>query len=58
MEPSEPYARGDLIIDYAHRLVTAAGGPVQPTATEYDLLAEVSVYAGRVVPYDDMLRRV
>ena len=31
---------------------------MQLTATEYDLLAELSVYAGRVVPYDDKLRRV
>ena len=58
MEPSEPYARGDRIINYGHRLVTAAGEPVQLTATKYDLLAELSVYAARVVPYADMLRRV
>ena len=33
-EPPEPYVQGDLTIDYAERLVTLAGRPVQLTATE------------------------
>ena len=47
---------GELTIDHAQRLVTVAGRPVQLTATEYNLLAELSVHAGRVVPYDDLRR--
>ena len=42
----EPYALGDLTINYAERRVTVAGCPVQLTATEYKLLFELSVNAG------------
>ena len=58
VEPSEPYVRGDLTIDYARRLVTVAGSPVQLTATEYNLLAELSVHAGRVLSYEHLMQRV
>ena len=49
---------GDLGIDFANRRVTVAGRSVQLTATEYNLLAELAVNAGRVVPYENLLRRV
>ena len=58
VERSEPYVLGDLTIDYAERRVTVAGRPVELTATEYGLLFELSVNAGRVVTYDQLLRRV
>jgi two-component system KDP operon response regulator KdpE len=48
---------GDLTIDYAERLVTLAGRPVQLTATEYQLLFDLSVNAGRVLTHDQLLRR-
>ena len=48
---------GDLTIDYAERLVTLAGLPVQLTATEYQLLFALSVNAGRVLTHDQLLRR-
>ncbi len=57
-EPSEPYVLGDLTIDYAERRVTVAGRPVQLTATEYKLLFELSVNAGRVLTHDQLLRWV
>ena len=57
-EPSEPYAAGDLSIRYAERRVTLAGHPVKLTATEYALLYELAVHAGRVLTYDVLLRRV
>ncbi len=56
--PSEPYVLGDLTIDYVERRVTVANQPVKLTATEYKLLCELSVNAGRVVTYDQLLRRV
>ena len=56
-EPPEPYVLGDLTIDYAERLVTLAGRPVQLTATEYQLLFDLSVNAGRVLTHDKLLRR-
>ena len=56
--PLDPYVLGDLTIDYAERCVTMAGQPVPLTATEYELLFELSVNAGRVLPYGQLLRRV
>ena len=58
VEPPEPYALGDLVIDFAHRRVTVAGEEIQVTATEYDLLAELAVNAGRVVTHQELLYRV
>ena len=57
-ESLEPYVLGDLTIDYVEHRVTVAGQPVELTATEYELLFELSVNAGRVVTYDRLLRRV
>ncbi len=57
-EPVEPYAQGDLRIDYAERRVTLAGRPVQLTALEYRTLAELAANAGRVLTYEHLLRRV
>ena len=58
VEPTEPYVLGDLAIDFAHRRVTVAGEEIRLTATEYDLLAELAVNAGRVVTHDELLLRV
>ena len=58
VEPTEPYVHEDLTIDYAERRVTLAGCPVSLTATEYALLVELSVHAGRVVTHDQLLQRV
>ena len=57
-EPREPYVLGDLTINYAERLVTVAGRSVHLSATEYKLLFELSVNAGRVLTHDQLLRRV
>ena len=56
-EPAEPFALGDLRIDYAQRRVTVSRLVAPLTPTEYDLLAELAA-AGRVVPHDRLLRRV
>ena len=53
-----PYLLGDLMIDYAERLVTVAGRPVQLTSTEYELLSDLSLNAGRVLTHDQLLQRV
>ena len=58
VESLEPYVLGDLTIDYAERRVTVANRPVELSATEYQLLFELSVNAGRVVTYNQLLRRV
>ncbi len=55
---SEPFATGELRIHYDRREVTVAGRPVTLTATEYELLRVLSLYAGRVVEQDVLLRRI
>ena len=57
-EPAVPYVLGDLTIDYAERLVTLAGKPIDLTAIQYRLLVELSRNAGRVLTYEHLLRRV
>ena len=57
-EPSEPFVLGDLTIDYAARRVSVAGTPVKMTPTEYGLLAELSINAGRALTFDILLDRV
>ena len=57
-EPSGPFVLGDLTINYEERRVSVAGSPVQMTPTEYELLFELSVNAGRVVTFDALLDRV
>ncbi len=57
-ESSVPYSVGDLTLDYLRRRVTVAGRPVELTAIEYALLVELSLNAGRVLTYDQLLQRV
>ena len=57
-EPTEPYALGDLAVNYSQRRVTLAGLPVHLTAIEYRTLAELTASGGRVLTYEILLRRV
>ena len=57
-EPSRPYVRGDLTVDYALRLVTLVGNPVALTATEYRMLVELSANAGLPLTHQHLLHRV
>ena len=57
-EPSEPFVLGDLVIDYAERRVSVAERAVHLTPTEYEVLFELSVNAGRVLTFDALLDRV
>ena len=52
------YRAGDLEIDREERRVTLVSQPLKLSATEFDLLSELAANAGRVVTYDDLLRRV
>ena len=58
MGMSEPYVCGDLTINYIERSVMLAGQRVRLTATEYGLLFELSINAGRVLTHEQLLRRV
>ena len=55
---AEPYHVDDLTVDYTERRVMIAGQTVQLTATEYKLLFELSVSAGRVLTHGQLLKRV
>ncbi len=54
----QPYRLEDVTIDYAERVVTVSGCPVKLTATEYKLLFELSINAGRVMTHEQLLHRV
>ena len=57
-KPRQPYRLGDLTINYADRGVTLSGRPVRLSATEYKLLFELSISAGRVLTHDQLLQRI
>ena len=52
------YVLADLRISYTERRVTVGGQPTRLTATEYRLLCELSLNAGRVLTNGQLLRRV
>ena len=56
--PPEPFVLGNLSINYHERRVRLAGRHVETTATEFHLLRELAVNAGRVMTYDILLRKV
>jgi two-component system KDP operon response regulator KdpE len=56
---SEPvFQSGGLTVDFSRRLVTANGGEVQLTPTEYDLLKVLVTHAGKVITHRQLLRQV
>ena len=57
-EPDRIFRLRDLTINYAARAVSVAGRPVQLSATEYNLLVELSANAGRVLTQRHLLERV
>lgn len=48
----------DLVIDYAQRVVTVKGQAVNLTQTEYNILVLLSVHAGRVMTYAEVIREI
>ena len=57
-QPSEPYVRGDLTVDYPQRRVTVAGRTVALTGIEYRMPVELSANAGRPLTHEHLLQRV
>ncbi|MBZ4687871.1 MAG: two-component system, OmpR family, operon response regulator KdpE [Clostridia bacterium] len=49
---------GELTIDLAHRLVTVGGQPIKLTPTEYDILKNLALHAGRVLTHQQLLRSI
>ena len=58
MEARPPFVLGDLTISFAERRVTVAGKGVSLSATEYKILYELAINAGRVLTHDQMLQQV
>ena len=56
--PNHFYHLDDLSIDYAQRSVFISGSPVHLSATEYKLLSELSISAGRTLTQYQILQRV
>ena len=54
----ESFVLGELTIDYVRSSVSLGGRSIQLTPTEYKLLCEFSMNAGRLLTYDHLLRRV
>ena len=55
---SEPFALGELEIDYERRRVAVGGEVLAFTAYQYELLRILSVNAGRVVTSESLLRQI
>ena len=54
----DPYVFGELEIIYSERRVRVGGSTVYLTATEYGLLFELSINAGRVLTHEQLIERV
>ena len=58
VERTRTFELGDLTIDYHAQVVAVAQNPIQLTATEYQLLVELSKNAGRVLTHNYLLQKV
>ena len=58
LPPPEPFEIGELRVNYAARRVTLSGNLVSLTDIEYRMLVELSMSAGHVLTYAQILRRV
>jgi len=56
--PGGKFVLKDLVIDYDKRLVTMEGEDVKLTQTEYNILALLSEYAGKVLTYSAIVRYI
>jgi two-component system KDP operon response regulator KdpE len=56
--PAPIYKIDDLEVDLVHRRVTLAGGEIQLTPTEYDLLRLLVTNAGKVLTHRQILRQI
>ena len=49
---------GELSVDFLRRRVTVRGEPVKLTRTEFQLLQQLALHAGKVLSHTDLLTRV
>jgi len=57
-DPLKPFVLGEMTIDYVTRQVILARESVRLTAIEYRTLVELSLNAGHVVTYENLLKEV
>lgn len=58
-QPTRPsYTRDDLVINFAKRQVIVAGNEIKLTPTEYNLLQELVLNAGKVLTHTHLLNKV
>jgi len=55
---AEPYRTADLIVDFLTHTVTVGGNAVSLTPTEYRLLSELCLNAGRDLSYEQLIEAV
>jgi two-component system KDP operon response regulator KdpE len=57
--PTQPvFSSGDLKIDFAQRKVTVAGEEIKLTQTEFSLLQELALNAGKVLTHAQLLSKI
>jgi two-component system KDP operon response regulator KdpE len=55
---SSLFRSGELVIDFTRRKVSVAGTDIKLTPTEYELLRELALNAGKVLTHTELLRKV
>jgi len=58
ISPLPNFINGDLVVDFSRRTVTVANHEVELTPTEYCLLKELVLNAGKFLTYDYLLQKV
>ncbi|MFQ5854395.1 MAG: response regulator transcription factor [Anaerolineae bacterium] len=58
VRPQPVFACGDVKVDFVRHRVTVRGQEVRLTPTEYKLLYQLALNAGRVMLHEDLLRKV
>jgi two-component system KDP operon response regulator KdpE len=58
VRPQPVFACGGVQVDFVQRRVTVQGQEVRLTPTEYKLLYQLAINAGRVMLHEDLLRKV
>jgi two-component system, OmpR family, KDP operon response regulator KdpE len=58
LDHAQPFATGDIYVDFARRELTVRGRPVPLTGTEYRLLYHLVRNAGQVMTHEALLARV
>lgn len=52
------FCTGDMIIDYESRRITVGENEVKLTHTEYDIVELLSLQAGRVLTYSEIIKKI